>query len=258
MRYIRRFESGVAGRPFALTRTRSAIASTLIVCLLAGASSALAADDIASQVQAGHLPIAQVFTILFLMLGPFKLVGPFLKVTKGADSLAANKVALLATIFAAVALLLAGFLGEAMLGSYGIPLDILRLAGGIILFLVALKTVLEQFAPPETPPDEVAFSSDAVVKTAMRPLAFPGIVTPYGIAALVVFLALSPGAEDRLIVGGLVVGIMAWNFVFMLVARRLQVVFALALPILGAVLGVVQVALGLQIINIALRALKIL
>ena len=51
---------------------------------------------------------------------------------------------------------------------------------------------------------------------------------------------------------------MAWNSAFMIAARRLQVVFALALPLLGAVLGVVQVALGLQIINVALHALNIL
>ena len=152
----------------------------------------------------------------------------------------------------------AGLLGETMLESYGVPLDILRLAGGIILFLVALKTVLEQFAPAETPPDAVALSSDAVVRVAMRPLAFPGIVTPYGIAALVVFLAFSQSAEGRLAIGAVVVAIMALNLVFMLAARRLQVVFALALPILGAVLGVVQVALGLQIINNALHALNIL
>ena len=258
MLHIRRFIRSEACRLFAMKRVHSAIALTLIACLLVGAGSASAVGDIDRQARSGQLSMAEIFTILFLMLGPFKLVGPFLKVTKGADSYLGQKVALLATVFAAVALLLAGFLGERMLGSYGIPLDILRLAGGIILFLVALKTVLEQFAAPETPPDEVALSSDDIVKVAMRPLAFPGIVTPYGIAALVVFLAFSQSVEDRLIIGGLVVGLMACNFAFMLVARRLQVVFALALPILGAVLGVVQVALGLQIINNALRALKIL
>ena len=51
---------------------------------------------------------------------------------------------------------------------------------------------------------------------------------------------------------------MALNLIFMLAARRLQVVFALVLPILGAVLGVVQVALGLHFINNALHALNIL
>ena len=92
----------------------------------------------------------------------------------------------------------------------------------------------------------------------MRPLAFPGIVTPYGIAALVVFLAFSQSMETRLTIGAVVVGIMALNLAFMLAARRLQVAFSIALPILGAVLGVVQVALGLHFINNALHALNIL
>jgi len=37
--------------------------------------------------------------------------------------------------------------------------------------------------------------------TALTPLAFPAIVTPYEIAALVVFLALSPDVRSRLLVG---------------------------------------------------------
>jgi multiple antibiotic resistance protein len=258
MIHLRQFERGLAGRQFPMARIRPAIAITLIACLLVGIDGASAADDIARQVQAGQLPLAQIFTILFLMLGPFKLVGPFLKVTQGADIRLARRVALWATVFSALALMFAGLLGETMLESYGVPLDILRLAGGIILFLVALETVLEQFAPAETPHDVVALSSDAVMRVAMRPLAFPGIVTPYGIAALVVFLAFSQSTETRLAIGAVVVGIMALNLIFMLAARRLQVVFALVLPILGAVLGVVQVALGLHFINNALHALNIL
>jgi hypothetical protein len=31
----------------------------------------------------------QVFTLLFLMLGPFKIIGPFAKITQGADALLA-------------------------------------------------------------------------------------------------------------------------------------------------------------------------
>ena len=208
--------------------------------------------------QTPELPAAQVFTILLLMLGPFKVVGPFLKVTKGADARTTRRVALWATVFSAAALLVAGFLGESFLEKYGVPLDVLRLAGGIILFLVALKTVLEQFEPPEPPSEDAELTPQAVMRVAMRPLAFPGIVTPYGIAALVVFLAFSPSVEGRLAIGAIVVAIMGLNLVFMLAARRLLPVLALALPVFGAVLGVVQVALGLQIINVALRALKVL
>jgi multiple antibiotic resistance protein len=90
------------------------------------------------------------------------------------------------------------------------------------------------------------------------PLAFPAIVTPYGIAALVVLLAFSDGVEGRLTIGAVVVAIMVLNLVVMLTARRLAIVLAFVLPILGAVLGVVQVALGLQIINNALQMLDVL
>ena len=51
---------------------------------------------------------------------------------------------------------------------------------------------------------------------------------------------------------------MVLNLIVMLVARRLQTVLSLVLRIFGAVLGVVQVALGLQIINNALRMLGVL
>ena len=243
----------LAHRALAIRQLRFVVALTVACCLISAstASAATVADNPA-------FPLGQVFTILFLMLGPFKVVGPFLRLTKGADARLTRRVALWATLFSALALLIAGFLGETLLVSYGVPLDVLRLSGGIILFLVALKNVLEQFESPEPHTSEVTLPPEAVMRVALRPLAFPGVVTPYGIAALVVFLAFSQSVEGRLAIGGIVVAIMALNLVFMLAARRLQVVFALALPILGAVLGVVQVALGLQIINIALRALGVL
>jgi multiple antibiotic resistance protein len=90
------------------------------------------------------------------------------------------------------------------------------------------------------------------------PLAFPAIVTPYGIAALIVLLAFSDGQQGRLTIAAAVVAIMILNLIVMLVARRLAIVLAFVLPILGAVLGVVQVALGLQIINNALQMLGVL
>ncbi len=241
-----------------MERTRMALTPMAIGFVGMGAGPASAASGLAEAMQAGQLPLAQVFTILFLMLGPFKLVGPFLQGTQGAEPASLRKAAVLATTFAAIALLFAGLLGETLLASYGIPLDVLRLSGGVILFLVAIRTVLDQFAAPEPPVAGDAQEPQAMLKLALRPLAFPGIVTPYGIAALVVFLAFSQSVEARLTIAAVVVAILALDFVFMLAARRLRVVFALALPVLGAVLGVVQVALGLQIVNVALRALSVL
>jgi multiple antibiotic resistance protein len=182
------------------------------------------------------------------MLGPFKIIGPFLKATQGADAAATQKLALQATLFASLALLVAALLGESILDSYGIPLPILALAAGIILFLVALQNTLQQFGP-EHAVDDADRPAKPSLKLAMTPLAFPAIVTPYGIATLVVFLSLSAEFQVRLTIGAAVLGIMVLNLLTMLVARRLLPVLSVVLPILGAVLGVVQVALGLQIMH---------
>jgi len=202
--------------------------------------------------------VSQVFTFLFLMLGPFKIIGPFAMVAKGADPALTRGIALWATLFSTVALLVAAFLGEGIMSSFGIPLPVLSLAAGLILFLVALINILQQFRPPTQQGDhDETQGSLPTMMTALTPLAFPAIVTPYGIAALVVFLALSPDLRSRLLVGAVVLVIMLLNLFFMLMTRHLLRVLTVLMPILGAVLGIVQVSLGLQIINNSLRALGV-
>lgn len=212
-------------------------------------------------VQYQQLPLAQIFTFLFLMLGPFKIIGPFAKVTKGMDAPQTRKVALEAVLFSSIALLLAALVGEMALASYGIPLPLLALAAGIILFLVALISILKQFEPFESEhikTETVDESSTSVLKAALTPLAFPTIVTPYGIAALVVFIALSPDLQGRLTIGAIVLAIMLLNLFVMIMQRRIFSVLSIALPILGAVLGIVQVALGLRIIHNSLKMMGLL
>ena len=226
-----------------------------VVCLI-DPGVVWAAEAAATEVQTKHFPVAHVFTFLLLMLGPFKIIGPFARITKGADAATTRHVALWATLFASLALAFAAILGERSISSYGIPLPVLALAAGIILFLVALLGVLQQFTSDEAHSDGATVPVPMTpMKLALTRLAFPTIVTPYGIAALVVFMALSADLQGRLTIGAILLVIMLLNLGVMLVTKRILPVLGLVLPILGAVLSVVQVALGLQIINNSLRAL---
>jgi len=195
---------------------------------------------------------AQIFMILFLMLGPFKIIGPFVKITKNADPALTRKIALRAIIYSIVTLILAAFLGENILKNYGIPVPILALSGGIILFLVALLNIISQFKPAVVHEENAATPSLAV---AMNPLTFPTIVTPYGIAAVIVFMALGPDLNSKLTVNAMVVGIMVLNLLFMLFAKHIIKPLSMILAILGAILGIIQVALGAKIIYSSLTAL---
>jgi multiple antibiotic resistance protein len=90
---------------------------------------------------------------------------------------------------------------------------------------------------------------------AINPLAFPTIVTPYGIAAVIIFLSLSPDLNSKLNVGFIVLVIMAVNLIFMFITRYIYKFLTVFLALLGAILGVVQVALGLMVIYNNIRIL---
>ncbi len=195
--------------------------------------------------------ITQIFTFLFLMLGPFKIIGPFVKMTENASIELTNRIAVQATLFATLGILLASFLGENILNNFGIPVSILALTGGLILFLVALSNVIETYNPPAGKEEQ----QTPTVLMALKPLAFPIIITPYGIAAVIVFMALSPGLHEKLIIGGIVVGIMALNLIMMLLTRKMGKMLFLFLSILGSVLSVIQVALGLMIVYSQIKIL---
>jgi multiple antibiotic resistance protein len=248
------------GRPLSRRRPARSMATLAVgVCCLLGAGVAAAAEAAGSPELTMQFPLMHIFTFLFLMLGPFKIIGPFMKMTKGLDATLVRQIALRSTLFASLGLLFAAFLGDSILTKYGIPVPVLALSAGIILFLVALQTILQQFAPATHANDGVAApAATTALSSALMPLAFPTLVTPYGIAALVVFLAVSPSLQGQLTIGAVVLAVMMLNLIAMLLTRHIPPVLGALLAILGAVLGVIQVALGLRIIHNSLRAMAVL
>ena len=149
-------------------------------------------------------------------------------------------------MFSAAALALAGALGRSMLENFEISLPVLALTGGLVLFLVALRTVLQQSAG--TPTSATLAAQPLELKSAFAPLAFPTIVTPYGIAAVIVFATLAADRNDAALIVGMVLLILALDWIAMLFAETILRRIGTALQVLAVVLGVTQIALGLQVI----------
>jgi multiple antibiotic resistance protein len=188
----------------------------------------------------------KIFLMLFLMLGPTKILVPFVAMTKGTDKAFRRRLATRSLLFSIAALALAGLLGRRMIENFDISLPILALAGGVVLFLVALQTVLQQSVGASNRGGEVA--GTAGMHLAFSPLAFPTIVTPYGIAAVIVFATLADQQGTGFIVAGIVLAMMAMNWLAMLFAEVILRSVGTALQIFAVVLGVTQIALGLQVI----------
>lgn len=201
------------------------------------------------------IPAKKIFALLFLMIGPMKILGPFVTMTRGADAHFRRQLATRAILFSAAALATAGLLGQRMLQNFNIPLQVLALTGGLVLFLVALQTVLEQFKRPDAPRGEAPKPD---LSMAINPLAFPTIVTPYGIAAMIIFVCLVEGdPAAQLTIAGLVAAILLMNWLAMLFAHVILKYAGTALQVFAVVLGVTQVALGLLIILQSLSGLGV-
>jgi multiple antibiotic resistance protein len=121
---------------------------------------------------------------------------------------------------------------------------VLAIAAGIILFLVALRAVLEQF---DMDPDATPKQYEPEMRYAASPLAFPTIVTPYGVATVIVCMALTPDYLDKVGIYFVLLGLMVLNLVAMLFARPILKYLQMPLMVFGTVIGIIQVALGLSI-----------
>ncbi|WP_431268492.1 MarC family protein [Dankookia sp. P2] len=194
--------------------------------------------------------LVQVWGFFFLLLGPIKILGPFHRMTADAEPALRRKLAVRGALFATCIVLLAGTLGVQALRNYAVPPPVLALTGGLVLFLVALQGLLESFNPRP----RVAAEPPSLQAAAM-PLAYPIIVTPSGIAAVIIYMTLAPGWPDKGAIVGLLLAIMLMNLIAMLFASAVLRWLGMPLLVLGTVLGVVQAALGL---NIMLNALRIL
>jgi multiple antibiotic resistance protein len=241
-----------------ITRSRGLSLASCALCVVALAATAsartVAADSGAASGPSPFTP-GKVFTFLFLTLGPFKLLGPFYGLTHGRDAGYRMRLALGGLFYSVLALVAAATLGQSVLGKWNTSPRVLQLTAGLILFLVALRPVLEQYGSREE--KEIAAASTSSPSSVMfSPLAFPSIVTPYGVALLMLLFAALPDRMPQLLgVAGLVFVI---NLLAMLSAHRVMQVplVAPALRVVGIVMAVLLVAVGVQTTTDAGRALR--
>lgn len=192
------------------------------------------------------LELSKVFTYFMVLLGPFKLLGPFARLTRGLDAAASRRVAIQAFAMACVGGLVATYLGQKVLYKWGVSLPALLLAAGLVLLLVALRTVLGQYETPETAagPEKEPPAPRGIA----RALTFPHIITPSGTAALILLLAASTDRGYDLSILAVFLAVMVLDLVAMIFAKTILRYAATLLSIIGAVLGVLQVALAVQLL----------
>ncbi|TIU35336.1 MAG: MarC family protein [Mesorhizobium sp.] len=229
----------------------------LILVFAATVSAASAQGVAAPALRPGALSawtFGEVFTFLFVTLGPLNVILPFLGMTQGRSAAFKRQAAFTAFSVALIGLLVVAAIGAATLKAWGISIGALLLTGGAILVLVALRPVLAGYSPRAGEPSSAANPASAT-ELAFSPLAFPTIVTPYGLALLVLLVTLYPASSEGLWVLAMAALVLALDLIVMLAADRIAKIPLVnpGLNILGCVMNVLLIALGVQAVADGLR-----
>ncbi len=193
--------------------------------------------------------LVKFFVLFFVVVEPISLVPLFAGLTEGADGNFRRRMALKAVLVSGVVLLLFALGGAWFLRTMSISLDAFRIAGGIMLFLIALEMVFARESGTRVTSEEKNESRKRA-DISVFPLAFPFIAGPGAIA--IVLLTFGASRDDVPLSFGLfgvVVLVLAITYMLM----RLTPLVMKAMGVTGAnvvnrLSGVVLAALAVQFI----------
>lgn len=194
--------------------------------------------------QSQTLPLGLLASLLFTLIGPIALLPTFAALTGSVDRATQVRIALVAAATALVTFALAVFVGAGAMARAGTTPAALILAAGLILLLTALRNIFASGQgragkPPEAMGAALGFA----------PLALPGIVTPAGVAIVIIFASYFPSLSDRLAILGVIALIVTANLAAMLLSHAfMRHIGPAPLQVLGAVFGVLQAAMGIEML----------
>jgi MarC family integral membrane protein len=112
-----------------------------MVMLAAVTSPALAQAEAASSLSQPNVSVRKIFIMLFLMLGPIKILVPFINLTRNEDPVLRRRLATRAMLFSLAALALAGLLDRNILENFEISVPVLEIALGLHIITHSLSLI---------------------------------------------------------------------------------------------------------------------
>ncbi len=188
-----------------------------------------------------ELPWATLFALLFMTMGPIRAVAIFSVIGTGDKDPEVRRLARQSAFLSAVAFILAIFGGTATLVQWGVSLPTLVGSAGIVLLALSLQSLLIPAAATTGTQDPATLRPSTIV--------FPGLFPPVAVTIPIIFAASFPQLHTHLQIIAIGLSIVLLNWLAMLRSKAiLRMIGRVPLEILGAVFGVLQVALALQFI----------
>jgi multiple antibiotic resistance protein len=189
------------------------------------------------------------FATFFVVIDPPGCAPIYAGLTSDAPRRERRMMALRATAVAAGILLFFALLGEDLLEALGISLAAFRIAGGIMLFLIALEMVFERRTRRRETRAQEVNDDPAHEDVSVFPMAIPMIAGPGSIASVMLLMAKSEGLSASLVVLAALGVVLLLTLLSLLAAGTLMRLLGHRMEaMLTRLLGVLLAALAAQFV----------
>jgi multiple antibiotic resistance protein len=195
------------------------------------------------------------FITFFVVIDPPGCSPIYASLTGNASAKQRRIMAIRAVVVAAIILAVFAAFGEQLLGALGISLDSFRIAGGIMLFIIALEMVFEKRTQRREDRAQDIIDQPEIEDVSIFPMAMPMIAGPGSIAAVMLLMARHEGLESSLVILGALVSVLLLTLLGLLLAGPMMRVLGHKVEqVITRVLGVLLGALAVQFVVDGLRA----
>jgi multiple antibiotic resistance protein len=192
------------------------------------------------------------FVTLFVVIDPPGCAPIYAGLSAHAGPAQRRSMALRACLIAGVILLLFALFGEQLLGALHVELDSFRIAGGIMLFVIALDMVLEKRTKRREERAEKIIHEHPgpeVEDVSVFPMAMPMIAGPGAIASVMLLMSRANGLDQSLVILAALGVVLLLTLVALIAAPPLLRLFGDRFEaVVTRLLGVILAALAAQFV----------
>ncbi len=195
-----------------------------------------------------ELFVSSVITF-FVVIDPPGCAPIFAGLTAGVPTAHSRAMAIRAVLVAGAILVVFALFGQDILRALGISLDSFRIAGGIMLFLIALEMVFEKRTQRREDRAQKMIEAHEVEDISIFPMAMPMIAGPGSMASVMLLMSKGHGIERTLVILGALGTILMLTLLALLLAAPLMKILGAKIEaVVTRLLGVLLAALAAQFV----------
>lgn len=194
-----------------------------------------------------------LFVALFSVLNPIGTVPIFVGLTQNDSKQECSRISLWTSINVFLILIISFFIGKYVLIFFGISIDSLRIAGGLIIVSSGFSLLSGQFNKKRGINKKIETDAQKRNDIALTPLAIPMLAGPGSISLLIAFYQEHHATNELIIASLAIFAIAIAIFIILRSAHYLaQILGASGIVAISRIVGFIVIAIGIQYIVSAL------